>query len=122
MKRTIFTVTITIILTTIIVMFYVKGITIHKTYNQQQYQNQQQAQVVIGLYALRGYIKWNPVTIDDMRKKFNIKGETDMEVMANYLNILQGEQSLLSVPVEDGLIIPEFIDDGKYTRRPERRR
>jgi len=77
-------------------MLYSHGIHITNTYHQYQYQNQQQAQLLFGLYASRGQIERILYTVEYIKSK-GIKGETDFEIISNFLNTLPPEQSLFAI-------------------------
>ena len=86
---------------------YVKGIHIHNTYNQQQYQNQQQAQLLLGAFGSKGNLKWIKKTCKEIEK------ENHLSTMS-FLNTLSPEQSLfakiVSTDVNCYVLIPSITE------------
>lgn len=81
-----------------------KGIQINNTYNQQQYQNQQQSQLIISLFAKQGKVKWVFITFAEIYK-MNLKTQAD------FLNTLSPEQSLFAKQIEGGIIYPVIEEE-----------
>lgn len=97
-------------------VLYTGGIKIYNTYNQQQYQNQQQSQLIIHLFAAQGFIEWQSVSIDEIKFK-GIKGGDNELIVTKYLNTLPAEQAYFSKPWAnwEGITIP-VISNKKYNK------
>jgi len=85
-----------------IFFLYGKGIHVHNTYNQQQYQNQQQAQVMVGLFTARGRLYRKLVTSQEIID-MGIKGDTPFQRIHNFLETLPTEQQLFPIIAPNGL-------------------
>lgn len=85
-----------------------KGIVIHNKYNQQQYQNQQQTQISIGLHISNSKISWKTYSIEDI-KKMGIKNKWTYHIgFREFLNTLPAEQAIFSKFDNHILYVPVF--------------
>jgi hypothetical protein len=90
------------IVSTSLYFIYGQGIHIHNTTHNEQYQNQSQAQLIIGLYSAKGKVSWACSTYDSIMEKY---GSFD-----KYLNTLSPEQSLFSKRDDREVCIPTLQD------------
>jgi len=94
-----------------------KGIQIfndNRIYNH-AYQNQQQAQLIISLFASQGTLSWDVYTLKDLENKGFTQGSF-AECIAAFLNSLAPEQSLMTKIIHqhmtDCLIfVPKIIEE-----------
>lgn len=75
-------------------VFFISGRGIHVTNRYEQHQNQQQAQLVLGLCSSQGHIEWREGRSDDL---------------TSLLNTLSPEQALFAKVVRPNLVVyPDF--------------
>ena len=90
------------------------GITVNNTYNQQQYQNQQQGQVVVGMFAGKGKLSRELYTIDEIKAK-GIAADKPYKMINKFLNTLSPEQSLFAIVFyqDRAVSVPVVYDEDK---------
>jgi hypothetical protein len=85
-----------------------KGIQIYNTFNNQQYQNQQQSQLLVGMFAAKGNITWEKMTLKDIENN-GLNGK-DEDLILGYLKTLSPEQALFAKIYDNIVYIPKITE------------
>jgi hypothetical protein len=87
-----------------------KGINIKNEYHQEQYQNQQQSQIMVGIFNTKGNLKWKLYSFDDIQKMSFSKGMKVDDAVNQFLITLSPEQSLYAKIYNTYVIVPELVE------------
>jgi len=93
-----------------VILVFGKGINITNQYHQEQYQNQQQAQIMMGFFLSKGYLKWRMMTMKEV-------ADLNFKSFEQYLNTLPPEQSLYTKVINDYMLIPEITEKPKEEKK-----